>query len=53
MKILIWSCIIVGVGFFFGSICLFYYNRSSETIWSKVMPAFVIGSIGEKRGVTS
>ena len=37
---------IVGVGFVFGSIWLFYWNRSSETILSKVMPAFVIGSIG-------
>ena len=46
MKIFIWIGLFACVGLFAISIWLLYLNRSSETIWSKVIPAFVIGLIG-------
>ena len=45
MKVFILIGIVVCVGLIAISIWLLYLNRSSETIWSKVIPAFVVGLI--------
>ena len=46
MEIFMWTGAIVCVGLIAITIKLLYLNRSSETIRSKVVPAFVIGLIG-------
>ncbi len=46
MKFLIWIGIIACFGLIAISAWLLWWNRSSETIWPKIIPVFVIGLIG-------
>lgn len=47
MKLIFWVSGTVAIsGLIVAGCWLLYLNRSSETIWSKVIPAFVIGVIG-------